>query len=84
MGQITEDFVQRMLKRAAAGVHSSLTVWEESQLAHAWLERERLRKVYEPHWANGIGLPIACRCGAKQGAISHVAGCSENSGAERG
>jgi hypothetical protein len=44
MGQITKDFAERMLERADAGKHSPLTVWEEKQLAYAWLELRALRE----------------------------------------
>jgi len=38
MGQINEDFARRMLESSANGVHTSLTCWEEHQLARAWLK----------------------------------------------
>lgn len=42
MGQLTEGFVRGMLartdpNRSDHGQHQPLTVWEEHQLAHAWL-----------------------------------------------
>lgn len=39
MGQLTREFVENIVKRADEGKHSPLTVWEEKQLALAWLER---------------------------------------------
>ncbi|MDE3038754.1 MAG: hypothetical protein KGJ21_09945 [Pseudomonadota bacterium] len=44
MGQITVDFCDHILNNSDAGKHSPLTVWEEKQLALAWLEREEARK----------------------------------------
>ena len=45
MGQITEGFAHQMLKHCERKEHPPLTVWEAEQLAHAWLDRERLRKL---------------------------------------
>lgn len=44
MGQITVDFCNQIIKNSGAGEHSPLTIWEEKQLALAWLEREEARK----------------------------------------
>lgn len=58
MSQITTAFAEIMLATAEDGRHTPLTIWEEKQLALAWLERERMRsldaqpgapKKHEPH-----------------------------------
>ncbi len=43
MGQITETFARQMLVHCERNEHPPLTVWEAKQLAHAWLELQRLR-----------------------------------------
>lgn len=37
MGQLNKDFVENIVKRGDKGQHSPLTVWEQQQLAYAWL-----------------------------------------------
>lgn len=47
MGQITEAFAKSMLKHSQAGEHSPLTVWEEEQLARAFLRTSAIVKWLE-------------------------------------
>jgi hypothetical protein len=47
VSQITKEFCEQMLSHAANMRHSPLTIWEEEQLARAWLEREQLRERIE-------------------------------------
>lgn len=37
MGQINKEFAENIFRRAANNQHSPLTVWEQKQLAYAWL-----------------------------------------------
>ena len=43
MGQVTKNFAERIIANSKAGNHSPLTVWEEQQLAHAWLLLNEVR-----------------------------------------
>lgn len=71
MSQVTKAFCEQMLVHAARKEHAPLTIWEEEQLARAWLRLESLAKspaaqgaVDETHdyaravaYAKKIGLP---------------------------
>jgi hypothetical protein len=45
MGQLTEGFVLLMLTHGEHGEHTALTVWEEQQLARAWLQLNAVRQI---------------------------------------
>lgn len=51
MSQITEDFARTMLGNAQRKEHSPLTVWEEEQLARAWLELQEVKQSHANAWA---------------------------------
>ena len=47
MGQLTREFVLDMLAKTDPDGHCKhypLTVWEEHQLAHAWLQRDEMQE----------------------------------------
>lgn len=58
MSQVTEDFARQMLKYTRARKHAPLTIWEEQQLACAFLRLQKVvRAVGDAAQAAGIFVP---------------------------